>query len=326
MNQILDYNPIRDGEGDNYGGNGQKNNNLLKVFAIILILFSIALIGIGVFNRINNAGIDDNQPANTDAIIETSQEGNKLKITVDHNKEITKLVYNWNTNAEKTISADNQKTFETTIDIPAGENTLNIQVIDSENHKTFSTKTIVSEDGIDIINPVIKYEITEEKKIKIIVTDEVGLSFITYRWNDEEEKTVKAKEDNQKQIEVIIDIMPGTNNLTITAVDNSNNNESYQELFTGLMQPTIEVVLTEDKSSLQITCRHEHGISKIEYTLNDKPYLAELPEGPGEVSFEQGLDAGNNIIILTVTSVDGTVSNFAGQCSYEPDTSGVVVE
>lgn len=328
MNQILDYNPIRNGDGDsNYQGRNSGNKgNVIKVFAIILIVFAICLIAIGIFNKIRNDSQSNNQVNETDADIKIVQEGSSLKISIEHDKIITKMIYNWNTSSEKTIKVDTGKTFETTIEIPVGENTLNIQVIDEQNHKTFFAQTITSEEGIDIINPVINYEQTENKKIKITVTDETALDFITYRWNDEDETVIKADEDYPKKIEIEIDIKEGNNNLTISAVDKNNNTESAQQGFTGLKQPNISVTLTENKDKLKITCTHENGISKIEYTLNDKPYAATLEETPQDVTFEQALDEGNNVIILTVTSVDGTVSNFAGQCTYKPNTAGVTVE
>ena len=328
MNQILDYNPIRNGDGDNnYNSKNTGNKSgIIKVFAIILIIFAICLIGLGMFNKYKNNSEMNSDQNKTEAIITTIQEGSELFITVEHDKEIKKLIYNWNTGSEKTIAVDTGKIFETTIDIPAGSNTLNIQVVDIDGNKTFKNETIESEDGIDIINPVIKYEITEEKKLKITATDETELDFLTYRWNDEDETTVEPNDVNSKKIEVEIDIKTGTNNLTITAVDKNNNNESLVEVFEGLLQPKIEVVLAEDKSKLIIRTTHDSGISKIEYTLNDKPYAAVLEEGPTEVSFEQPLEQGNNIIILKVTSVEGTTSDFAGQCSYTPDTSDVVVE
>ena len=96
--------------------------------------------------------------------------------------------------------------------------------------------------------------------------------------------------------------------------------------FTGLTQPNIQVVLSEDKSKLIVTCTHENGVSKIEYTLNDKPYAAELADSPTEVQFEQVLDEGYNKIILTATSVDGTTTTFGGECTYTPDNSGITIE
>ena len=54
MNQILDYNPINDGNNRGNGGNSKDTDKIIKVFAILLIFFAICLIGIGVYNKINN--------------------------------------------------------------------------------------------------------------------------------------------------------------------------------------------------------------------------------------------------------------------------------
>ena len=319
MNQILDYNPISDGDNRGRGGNNP-TDKLAKVYAILLIIFAICLMGIGAYNIIQNKS--DEKPgevAQTKANITTNIEGTTLTISVSHDKNLNKLIYNWNTTSEKNIAIETGKTFKTTIEIPSGENTLNIQVIDENGVKTEYSEPITSDEGVDIIKPTIKYEITEDKKIKITAKDETEIDFITYRWNDEEEKKIEA-EDGEFQIVEEIEIKKGENNLTIVAVDKSNNTDSFQQVFTGLMQPNIQVVLSEDKSKLVVTCTHENGISKIEYTLNEKPFAAELQDNPKEVQFEQPLDEGNNTIILTVTSIDGTSTTFGGQCTYTPET------
>ncbi|MGN1299525.1 MAG: hypothetical protein ACI4UE_06060 [Candidatus Scatovivens sp.] len=324
MNQILDYNPI----GDNNNGSGKgSTDKIIKVFAIILITFAVCLTGIGIFNIIkNNTGINTEQVNESKADIKTSKDGSNLKISVSHDKKLIKLMYNWNTTPERTISIDSGNTFETSIEIPAGNNTLNIKVVDNNNGVTAYSEEISSEDGIDIINPVVSYEVTEDKKIKIKATDENALDCITYRWNDEDETEIKAEEENQKEIIIEIEIKKGENNLTIIAVDKANNTASTQQTFTGLTQPNIQVVLSEDKSKLVVTCTHENGISKVEYTLNDKPYAAELTDSPKEIQFEQALDEGYNKIILTVTSVDGTTTTFGGECNYNPDQSGLTIQ
>ena len=79
----------------------------------------------------NNSGADNGENKKTEPVIELVQEGSELFITVKHDKEIQKLIYNWNISSEKTIAVDTGKIFETKIDIPAGNNTLNIQVVDN---------------------------------------------------------------------------------------------------------------------------------------------------------------------------------------------------
>lgn len=320
MNQILDYNPISNGENRGNGGNGG-TDKIVKVFAMLLIFFAICLIGIGIYNKFQNStNSNSEQLSETKANINTTIDGTTLTISVSHDKKLTKLIYNWNTTSEKTIAIETGNIFETSIEIPSGDNTLNVQVLDENGVKTEYSEPISSEEGVDIIKPTIEYEITEDKKIKITARDESEIDFITYRWNDEEENKVEADEEGQLQIIEEIEIKKGENNLTIVAVDKSNNTDSLQQVFTGLMQPNIQVVLSEDKSKLVVTCTHENGVSKIEYTLNDKPFAAELPDTPKEVQFEQALDEGYNKIILTVTSVDGTSTTFGGECTYTPET------
>ena len=320
MNQILDYNPIGNtGPSGNQGGKGG-TDKIVKAFAILLIFFAICLIGIGVYNKIKNSSGINVEEEKVKAEILVSEEENKLKITVNCENDLSKMVYNWNTTSERTLAIDTGKTYETTIDIPAGNNTLNIQVIDAQGNTTQYSKEFASEQGADIIEPTIEYEITDDKKIKITVKDETNLDFITYRWNDEEEVRINAEQEVQQQIITEIEIKKGENNLTIIAVDKANNTSNKQQTFTGLMQPNIKVVLSEDKSKLIVTCSHENGISKIEYTLNDKPYAGEF-DNLGEVQFEQVLDEGYNKIIITATSSDGTTTTFGGECTYTPQNT-----
>lgn len=322
MNQILDYNPISNGENRGNNGNGG-TDKIVKAFAILLIIFALCLVGIGVYNKIqNSSNINNNTVSQTKASITTVQEGTNLIIKVTHDKKLTKLIYNWNTTAEKTLAIESGNTFETSIQLPSGDNTLNIQVVDEDGNKTEYSEEITSEEGVDIIKPTIadlESSVTEDVKLLIKAKDETAISYITYRWNDEEEVTVKAEEEDQLQITEEIEIREGTNTLTVVVVDKANNTASVQETFVGLMKPKIQVLLSEDKSKLVITCTHENGISKIEYTLNEKPFAADLPDNPKEVQFEQLLDEGNNIIMLTVTSIDGTNTTFGGQCTYTPE-------
>ena len=325
MNQILDYNPISDGENRRNGG-GFEKNKIILFFSIALIVFAVLLIGIGIYNKKQNNSKDNAKPSNTDAKISTLVEGATLKISVSHDKNLKKLVYNWNTDAEKTMSITTGKTFETVINIPAGDNTLNIQVTDEDGQKHVYSKPIYSEEGVDIVDPTNELNVTDDKKLEIKVKDETAIDFFTYRWNDEDEIKVEAEDDEKLQMLRKIDIKEGKNSITVVAVDKANNTESKMESYEGLNQPIIVVVLSEDKSKLVVTCSHENGVSKIEYTLNGKPYAAELPDSPKEITFEQALDRGENEIIITATSIDKTTTTFGGRCSYMPEQDSIVVE
>lgn len=325
MNQILDYNPISNGENRGNGG-GFGKNKIILFFAIALIIVAICFIGMGIYNKIQNNSEDNVKPVNSEAKISTLVEGATLKISVSHDKNLKKLVYNWNTDAEKTMSITTGKTFETEIKIPAGENTLNIQVTDEDGKKHMYSEPIYSEDGEDIVDPTVELKLADDGKLEIKVKDDTEIDYFTYRWNDEEEIKVEAEDDEKLQMIRKIDIKEGKNSITVVAVDKANNTDSQMKSYEGLNKPLIVVELSADKSKLVVKCSHEKGISKIEYTLNGNPYAAELPDAPKEITFEQGLDRGDNEIIITATSVDNTATTFGGRCSYIPEQESIVVE
>lgn len=319
MNQILDYTP-------NKGPNkSSSSDTVVRVFAVLLVIFSLCLLGSGLYSIYKNKETEKQAEVTpTYATIEAIQEGDKAIITVTHDKIIESMVYSWNSDAERSVKGDGQKTLEKELDLPAGENTLHIKVIDVNGVETSFSQEFTAERGLDIMNPVIALSIVDgetEKMLRITATDETKIDFITYRWNDEEEVKVEASEDNDKEIVAEIAIMRGTNDITIVAVDSENNTTTETKSYTGLTKPEIVVTLSEDGSTLIIKTTHENGIKKVYYTLNDNPYEGEFEDSPKEIEFTQALDVGYNRIILTVTSIDGTETIFDGECTYEEPVS-----
>ena len=309
MNQILDYNP--NSKTNKSGG----SDKIVRVFAILLIIFAIALIAIVGYGMISNKKQADNAIVEqTQANIAVDVQEAQATIKVTHHKTIQKLVYSWNTSSERTIKAS-EKYIEEKIDIPAGDNTLHIKVIDENGVETTHDEEISSEQGVDIINPVIELSL-DGKKLKISATDETALDFLTYRWNEENEETVYA-EEGSKEITTEVEILKGKNDLTVVAVDTSNNTTTETKSFTGLTKPEIKVTLSEDGSSIEIRAEHESGIESVSYNFNNVDYDVDIGSGnPTTIQFEQKLEVGYNRIILTVKSIDGTESKFDGECSY----------
>lgn len=319
MNQILDYTPNK-----NSGGSSSGSDKIVRVFAIMLVIFALCLGGSGLYGIYKNKEAEKVQEQKpTYATIETIQEGEKVIVSVSHDKAIEKMIYSWNTSAERSIQGGGEKNLERELDLPAGTNTLHIKVIDINGVETTYEDEFTAESGLDILNPVISINVVDGqgedklKKLKITATDETELDFITYRWNDDEEVKVEATEDSSKEISIEIDILRGTNDITIVAVDSSNNTTTETKSFTALTKPEIKVELSADLSSLDITATHENGIASVYYTLNDKPYEGTFDDNPTTVQFTQALDNGYNRIILTVKSIDGTETVFDGECTYE---------
>ena len=330
MNQILDHNPRKN------GNSGGSNKNLFKIFAVVLLIFAVVLIGNGIYSMFkeneqkNPTNKDNNTIDEIKAIVKVEVDGSTAKIKVEHDKEIDKVIYKWNDGSEKTTSANKKTSFEKTIDIPRGENTLYVTVIDVDKVETTYEQQITAEEGIDIEIPKIQTTITEDKKLKITATDDIGLDFITYRWNEEEEKKIKADQEDQKKIETVIEIPKDTNELIVVAVDTSNNTATYGPIpFAGLTVPTINVGIVDEKNLL-ITAEHEKGIEKIEYTIyngdpndanTESKYYTITDKHDTKVEFTQPLYVGYNRIIIKVVSLENTVKEFDGECAYSPNTA-----
>ena len=327
MNQILDYNPNK----QTGGGSSSGSDKIVRVFAILLVLFALGLLisgGIGIYK--NNKTSSKPKSEVTYATINAEQEDEgKVKLTISHDKTIEEVFYSWNTSAEHSFKGEGAKSLEKELELPANTNTLHIKVVDIEGIETSFEKEFTASEGTDILNPVISIDVVDGdgedklKKLKITATDETKLDFITYRWNNEEETKIEADDSNPKQIVQELDILRGVNDITIVAVDSSNNTTTETKSFTALTKPEVFVSLSNDGSSLDIKTTHENGIAKIYYTLNGREYQADFKNdlenpNPKDVQFSQPLDQGYNRFILTVTSVDDTETLFDGECEYNP--------
>lgn len=323
MNQILSSEPSDLGKNYNMNrnskGSGSSTDKIVRVFAICMIMFALALISSGVYSYMKNQDFDEQalQEQKTTAKIVAEEAEGKVQIVVSHDKNIRQLIYSWNGQKENKVQGEGT-TLEKIIDLPAGNNNLLIKVIDEDDVESTFEKSFESDSGVDIINPEIKLEV-KDSKLVITAKDETALDFITYRWNDDEEKKLIPEDDDKKTIQKELEIKKGSNDITIVAVDSNNNTTTETKTFVGVTNPEIVIVLSADGSSLDITCKHEVGIKKVEYTLNGQAYAGEFDDSPTNVQFTQPLDVGYNRIILTATSVENTKYTFDGETNYYPE-------
>lgn len=304
MNQILDYNPNKSS-----GGNSSNSDTIVRIFAIILIIFALCLLGSGIYNLTkNNEAETEKTAAPTQAKIDAEQTDTEIIVKVSHDKAINKLTYKWDTDKEVTNTGNGESTMEVKIPLLSGEHVLDVKVTDIDGVESTYQGTFTSETGVDSTYPEITLEVTPESKLKITATDETEISFITYRWNEDEEVRIEATEEEQKEIVEEIDILKGKNDLTVVAVDKANNSSNKMESYTGLTNPEITINVAEDKKSAEIQCSHENGIKEIKLNLNGEELGVELPEeNPKDVVVPiENLTEPTNKLVVTVISVDGT--------------------
>ena len=101
MNQILDYNPNK-GSG---GGHSSGSDKIVRVFAVILAIFAVALLGVGGYGIYKNK-VKSNIPtqAASKAEIKVEQQETTALVDVTHDKVIEKFRKRNNNKRNRRIS------------------------------------------------------------------------------------------------------------------------------------------------------------------------------------------------------------------------------
>ena len=335
MNQILDYSQntnkapsYKNNMGGGYnpkppkGGSG--SDSIVRVFAIILIIFAVAVIGIAVSGKISNDKTieeEKNVKEQEKAVIELipDEENSTLKIKISHTKNIEKVIYMWNNNREKELKSQGGTTFEEEISLPIGENTLTIKVIDAEGNETTEEKVFSTSTGVDITPPQLSL-VPEGNKLVITAKDEREISMITYQWSSDEEATeIKADEDGQVEIVCEVEIQRGENDILVTAVDKAGNISTDTRTYKGVTLPEVVITVSADGTQANINVTHEVGVKSINIVLNGESFdVSDLDGTQTDVSVDFEIDPNiENVIAVTAISVEGTESKKEETIVYE---------
>lgn len=306
MNQILYTN------NQKKKGGPLEINTILRIFAILCIMFGLILVGQGVFAMLNQ----QEEVTSTVPLVEINQEGDTLKLMIKHDKIIDRIIYSWNENQEVVLQGKGRLELEETIDVPTGSNTLVLKVIDV-NGKTVSYSQMYELAEGDVIKPEIEL-LVESSKVKIVAKDETALDYILYYWNEEDETKIDVREDSLKQIEEKIDILKGENTLTIVAIDKAGNETVKEQTFKGVKKPKIDLARSGNELIIKVT--DEENIQKIEYTLNGKYYSTD-PQNTGaslnmkELEIKQPLEQGENKITIKAYNINGLETEVSGEAT-----------
>ena len=304
MNQILYTN------NQKKKGGPLEINTVLRIFAILCILFGLILVGQASFAMLN--GKQDT--SSTVPLVEINQEGATLIVSVKHDKIIDKIVYSWNEHQETILQGKGRLELEETIDMPIGNNTLVLKVTDI-NGKTVSYSQMYELEEGDVTKPEIEL-LVENSKVKIVAKDETAMDYILFYWNEEDETRIDVREDSLKQIEEKIDILKGENTLTIIAVDKAGNETEEVQTYKGVKKPQIS--LEGNGNQIIIKVSDEEGIQKIEFTLNGQFYSTDsnntgISLNMKEVQINQQLQPGQNKITVKAYSINGLVTEVSGE-------------
>ena len=290
---------------------------IVRFFAVFIMLFGIVLAGEGSYALYKE--IDESKPENIPDLSLT-RDGDIVILKIEHNTEISKVNYRWNDGEENSIP-EGTTYVEEEILLPDGNNVLNITVIDMKNREYQFIKEYNLE-GVDITKPNIEVTQTEEgtANISIVASDETAITEMTYKINDEQEVTVQATEDGQKEITQDITLPEGQNTLTVVARDTTDNVTTYEKQIIVSSKPTIEIV-SQEGNTITLKISDKYGLKDVIVNLNGKVYSSkDIDQNPNvnknEIYVPLELQSGNNVLSIEVTNVNGLKGSASTQLQY----------
>ncbi len=319
MNQILLTNNQNNNKKNNkYNGNNSKDmKRIIIFFSIAILVFAILIIGVYAYKISKNKNKEEQPIGKPELSLEETE--NEVKIIAKSEIGINKIIYTWNDDEPKEVEMNGRTDHEESIEVPEGENSLKVKVIDQNGEEIETSKDFYREE--DKEKPKIETDETiGNGKVKITATDENNtLKYITYKWNDEQETTIEAEDESQTLIETTIDVKRGKNTLKITAVNGLAKEATVEKIFNGVNNPVFEV--TRDKNKLYMKITHDMGFKKIEFTVNGQEYVYDEnfsgynPEQK-EISYKFDLKTGENTVIIHAISTEDTEDTYRGKCNY----------
>ena len=311
MNQILTSQTAE-------GGRRILLNNI-KYMCIFFMLFGLIILGEGGWNLYCNLSMeaDVEKP-----IVIGQQNGLKTSFQVNSGIGVQKIIYSWNNGEETVIEKEGQKALSFDVDNRIGENDLILKIVDMDgNTITYNNIKIVYEQEQtqntttpepttettpqteeewkkaienDKTEPMITLS-SEKGKVVINAIDDVKMSYVTYKWNDGDEKKITGLSDDEKTLNAKIDALKGDNKLTVKAYDFAGNVKEMTKDVHGTDGPKIAV--TKEDGKIKAVVTNEYNLTKIEYNFNGEETVV---ENINNTSYEFTLDLvdGENYIII----------------------------
>lgn len=133
--------------------------------------------------------------------------------------------------------------------------------------------------------------------VTIKVTHIRGIRTIAYSWNDEEE--IILNENNKKQLEETIDLLAGTNTLTVKITEENGKTVTYEKTYTSGNIPKISLEAVTD--GVKIISSSEQVIDYIEYSWDDgEKTKIEV----GKTTYEGTIETPRGLHTLNIVVVD----------------------
>lgn len=324
MNQIL----FTNNNNNNY--NKVDTKKIIGFFAIAILLIAIIIVSIKTYGMYKKR--KDNLTETKAEISISTDNLEETTIRIAWKDGIKYLVYTWNDEDENKVVLNGSTSFERIIEIPDNPiNTLKLEVTSINNVTT--TKTEVFEKNTNTSKPIVDSITIIDKKLNIEVSDDNGIKYLAYQWENEEEVIIEAPEEDNKKMTAEIDIQRGTYKLQIRIVNIDNVEEKLSRLITGVNTPEISVIKYGDRINVSVT--HDRGFKRIEFIINNTLYVydeeySKYDKNKTTVEFEFPLQQGENLVQIKAYSLEKLTEDgeeklenyssktYTGKCTYEP--------
>lgn len=235
-------------------------NPIVIFYAISIMLLGICLITGSVYAKDK---INETVEANAKPILDITKDetNNTLALKVTHIRGIKNITYKWNNGEITEINGNNQKIAQGTIPLIGGENVLEINITE-ENGQTVTYRNTYVISNI----PEINLEAVSNG-IKVIITSEEEIEYMTYQWDNRDEEKVEVGEE---KYEGTITAPKGQHTLKITAVDVNGNKGTKKQTVVGDEAPTLTLTANriDGKLVFVIDAEDDEEITEIEITHN----------------------------------------------------------
>ena len=268
MNQILSTSMPMDNKkqkNKNRTSNPASISSILKFFAIAMLIFGVLIIGVGIYAIVQKQNEQKQENLQPTISIENKTDSIVL-LKVIYGKNIDRVEYYWNDEDATIVNGNNGRYLEKEIQVPSGKNTLHVLIVDEDGNEIPYEKQYERESNINID--------VSGNKIKITYDSENKVSYMTYRWDEEEETTIQI---NDTTVEQEIDAIKGLHTLTVIVVDENNNTDTKVQKINGVSKPTVSVTTDSEKTHFIIKATDDEKITKVEFRINqDKEQEYEL--------------------------------------------------
>lgn len=307
MNQILSVDNIQKQKAKkSYNGSSEpvEISKVLKFFAIAILVFGVFIIGSGSYSMYKEIS-SGNSKTKPIIHVETVND-TEISLRISHDSELSRVTYKWNEEQEIEIPSNGKKEVSTTIEIPEGTNALTVYAVDNYG-QDIEYRQVYTIDEIITINVQ-----PENNELKITANGANTLTYMTYRWDDEEETKIDINDIN---VETSIEIPKGLHTLTIIVVDENNKTKTFEQEVNGVTKPKLEVT-TDGSSNFVIKASDETGLTRVEFIINEtEKYFIDLTkayslEDRKEFEYSYPFSEGENKLEVTVYNEDGISETF----------------